>query len=97
MSIAFNNAGAVLTNGITTGGFRYQNDYSSGFVDRSLVDKAYVDNKVSTDAPNISTGTAVPTTTPSKIGDMFVDTTNKNVYIAVGTTDSGDWEHMNSV
>lgn len=58
---------------------------------------AYVGNQISVDAPSISTGTAVPTTTPSKIGDIFIDTTNKNVYISVGTTDSGDWEHMNAV
>ena len=52
----------------------------------------YIDN-----VPLISTGTAAPGTTPAKVGDIFVDTTNKNVYISVGTTNSSDWEHMNSV
>lgn len=45
--------------------------------------------------PHISTGTAAPGTTPAKTGDIFVDTTNKKVYIAVGTAGSGDWELMN--
>ena len=45
--------------------------------------------------PHISTGTAAPLTTPAKVGNIFVDTTNKNVYIAVGTAGSGDWELMN--
>ena len=47
--------------------------------------------------PHVSTGTAIPSTTPSKVGDIFVDTTNKNVYVAIGTTGPSDWEHMNSV
>lgn len=91
----FNSSGAVFTNDSTTDGLKYAADYSAGFVDRSLVDKAYVDNKVSADAPSISTGTAAPSITPSKIGDIYVDTTNKNVYIAIGTSTAGDFELMN--
>lgn len=45
--------------------------------------------------PHVFTGTAPPSTTPLKIGDIFVDTTNKLVYIAVGTSAAGDWELMN--
>lgn len=45
--------------------------------------------------PHVFTGTAPPSTTPLKIGDIFVDTTNKRVYIAVGTSAAGDWELMN--
>ena len=44
---------------------------------------------------HVFTGTAAPATAPVKIGDMFLDTTNKLVYIALGTTDSGDWELVN--
>ena len=45
---------------------------------------------------HISTGTAPPTTTPSKVGDKFIDTTNKKVYTALGTSGSGDWEPIPS-
>ena len=45
--------------------------------------------------PHVSTGTAPPAVTPAKIGDIFIDTTNKRVYVAVGTSAAGDWEPMN--
>lgn len=45
--------------------------------------------------PTISTGTAAPTTTPTKIGDEFVDTTNKKIYFATGTSASTDWTIVN--
>ena len=41
--------------------------------------------------PTLSTGTAAPTTTPTKVGDMFVDTTNKKLYFAVATIADTDW------
>lgn len=41
--------------------------------------------------PVISTGTAAPTTTPTKVGDMYIDTTNKKLYFSVGTSASTDW------
>jgi hypothetical protein len=45
--------------------------------------------------PTVTTGTAAPISTPSVVGDMFVDTTNAKVYIATGTTSSADWKVMN--
>lgn len=45
--------------------------------------------------PEITTGTAAPSAAPGKIGDIYIDTVNKNVYIAVGSTDAGDFELMN--
>ena len=45
--------------------------------------------------PDISTGTAVPTTTPSRIGNIYVDTTNKKVYISSGHSSSADWLVLN--
>ena len=38
------------------------------------------------------TGTSAPATTPSNIGDFFVDTTNSKAYIATGTSSSADWQ-----
>ena len=43
------------------------------------------------DAPQISSGTSAPATTPSKVGDVFVDTNNNNTYVATGTSSSADW------
>jgi len=45
--------------------------------------------------PTIETGTAAPSSTPSKVGDMYVDTSNKKLYFAVGTSSSSDWEIAN--
>lgn len=40
-------------------------------------------------------GTAPPSVTPEFIGQTYIDTINKKVYEAIGTTDSGDFELMN--
>jgi hypothetical protein len=45
--------------------------------------------------PAISSGTAAPTTTPAKVGDIFVDITNKKLYFATGTSSSSDWTIAN--
>ncbi len=45
--------------------------------------------------PLISTGTAAPATTPGKVGDIYVDTTNKKLYFATGTSSSADWTIAN--
>ena len=47
-----------------------------------------------TAVPIISTGTSAPTTTPSVVGDIFVDTTNNTVYIATGIASSADWKEL---
>jgi hypothetical protein len=46
--------------------------------------------------PTINTGTSAPSTTPKKTGDIFVDTTNGNIYISKGTTNSSDWVKVNN-
>ncbi|MBT2738093.1 right-handed parallel beta-helix repeat-containing protein [Bacillus sp. ISL-7] len=45
---------------------------------------------------SILTGTAAPTTTPSFVGQVFIDTTNKIAYMAVGTSSSTDWKQINN-
>jgi hypothetical protein len=47
--------------------------------------------QTTTATPTISTGTAAPTTTPAKVGDIYVDTTNKKLYFAAGISSSSDW------
>lgn len=41
--------------------------------------------------PTISTGTSAPTTTPGKIGDIFIDTTAHKYYFADGIINSNNW------
>ncbi len=46
-------------------------------------------------SPTVSSGTAAPGTTPSKVGDIFIDITNKKLYFATGTSSSSDWTIAN--
>ncbi|HYE72635.1 MAG TPA: hypothetical protein VEF04_04855 [Blastocatellia bacterium] len=41
------------------------------------------------------TGTAAPATTPNYVGQYFVDTNNKKLYVATGTSSSSDWTILN--
>lgn len=45
--------------------------------------------------PTISSGAGVPASTPTKVGDIYIDTTGDDAYIAVGTASSADWEKSN--
>lgn len=48
-----------------------------------------------TTAPIISSGSGAPASTPTKIGNVYVDTTGTKVYISTGTTNSSDWKILN--
>ena len=41
---------------------------------------------------NTSTGSGPPTSTPTKEGDIYIDTLNNEPYIAAGTSSSSDWK-----
>lgn len=43
-------------------------------------------------AQHIFTGAGAPATTPTALGQHYIDTTNGASYISVGTTSSSDWE-----
>lgn len=45
--------------------------------------------------PIVTQGTAAPTITPGNIGDYFIDTNNKKLYVAMATTNSGSWTVLN--
>lgn len=47
-------------------------------------------------APQITTGSGAPGSTPSQEGDIYIDTTNDVGYIAVGTASSADWSQIGS-
>jgi hypothetical protein len=40
---------------------------------------------------HVYTGAGAPTSTPTNLGDHYIDTTNKKSYMAVGTASSADW------
>lgn len=42
--------------------------------------------------PDVSTGSGAPSSTPTTEGDIYVDTTNDNVWVAAGTASSSDWK-----
>jgi hypothetical protein len=44
----------------------------------------------------ISSGDGAPSSTPSRVGAIYVDTTGDTAYVAVGTTDSDDWFEVGS-
>jgi hypothetical protein len=46
-------------------------------------------------SPEISSGAGVPLSTPKKIGNMYIDTTNNKVYISTATTSSSSWKILN--
>ncbi len=41
------------------------------------------------------TGTAAPTSTPTRVGQIFVDKTANKGYIATGIANSSDWTILN--
>lgn len=43
-------------------------------------------------AQHIFTGTSAPTSVPTKVGQHYIDTTNKITYVSAGTTSSSDWK-----
>lgn len=52
-------------------------------------------NVRSAGAPIVSSGAGAPSSTPTAVGDIYIDTTNDEAYTAVGTGSSGDWQQNN--
>jgi hypothetical protein len=48
------------------------------------------------DVAGVNTGSAAPVTTPIYEGELFVDTTNDDVYVAKGIASSADWVQINN-
>ena len=51
--------------------------------------------EISDTMPTISSGAVAPSSTPSKVGDVYVDTTAKKIYFATGSSSSADWSIVN--
>lgn len=42
----------------------------------------------------VSSGSGAPSSTPSQVGNLYVDTVGKRAYISVGTSSSADWSEL---
>ena len=68
----------------------------------SLTELSYVKGTTSsiqtqiTAKPTISSGAGTPGSTPTKVGDIYIDTTNDVSYLATGTASSADWTETGS-
>ncbi len=63
--------------------------------DTTLATSESIKTYVDTEAPTISSGTTAPSSTPDKIGDIYVNTTGTTMYVATGTSSSSDWTAVN--
>lgn len=43
-----------------------------------------------------STGSGAPSSTPTAIGQIYVDTTTPDIYISNGTTNSANWQKVSN-
>ena len=55
---------------------------------------AYISNGYG-GVPTVSSGSGAPASTPTNIGNIYVDTLNIKVYIATGTTNNANWTIVN--
>lgn len=46
-------------------------------------------------AGTVSSGAGAPGTTPTVVGQFYVDTSGKKFYVSMGTTNSSDWTITN--
>jgi hypothetical protein len=53
--------------------------------------KVFVDNNTN----SLTVGSAAPATTPTKVGDFYLDSVAKKLYVATGTSSSADWTILN--
>jgi hypothetical protein len=86
LTIAPNGVTISATN-IGSAGLTGQSDFSPNITDLDYTQKIYVD----TVAPTISSGTGAPATTPTKIGDIYIDTSAPALYFSKGVASSADW------
>ncbi len=42
----------------------------------------------------VSSGSGAPSSTPTMVGSMYIDTDSGRIYIAVGTSGSSDWKEV---
>lgn len=48
-------------------------------------------DEINDSMPIISSGTTAPSSTPTKVGDLYINTSGAKLYFAKGTSSSADW------
>lgn len=84
------------------GGYFFKENSTTLLKLEKNLNKSYVDFDMNSknilnvsNVPLVTTGTTAPSTTPAKVGDIFIDTTAGNIYISKGTVNSADWVQVN--
>lgn len=85
--LGYNDGATNLRTFWTEHGLVYGSDISATYTSLSLITRG--------DAPQILTGVIAPASTPTKVGDIYVDTSAKKLYFATGTSSSADWTIAN--
>jgi len=85
------NAGSVMRNVVATA-IKIADailNTPAGAISSTTVQTAI--NELDTEKPTISSGIIAPASTPTKVGDVFIDTSAKKLYFAAGIASSADW------
>ena len=69
------------------------NNVPSGEISSTDVQSAI--NELDTEKPTLTSGIVAPTSTPIKVGDIYIDTVAKKIYCATGIASSADWTALN--
>ena len=89
----------MLATKLSTGGTAYNSSRllgkdttTNGIATQTMLKEKISTSLLTTVIPKIYSGAAAPQTTPSKVGDIFIDTNLGNIYISKGTSSSTDWQ-----
>jgi hypothetical protein len=84
ITISPDNASVKVTSSVASfRGIYYNDDYSANYTTETLITRG--------DAPKIESGIIAPASTPSKIGDIYVDTAAEILYFAKDVASAADW------
>lgn len=70
-------------------------DVSAGAADAGKPIKLDANGLIPVTMDRISSGAGAPGTTPTIVGEIYIDTTNDDAYISIDTTGAGDWVQVN--
>lgn len=68
--------------------------HKDGFVDREF-GNAYNDIRYAKKSPTVMVGSGAPTSTPRRVGDIYISTTTSKVYFSTATVNSASWIVVN--
>lgn len=96
-----NNLTSAANNSITIGANTDSAGSNTAVVGDSSVTDVYFGSSAglanihSANTPTISSGASAPSSTPTALGQLYINTSTAKVYISTGTSSSADWTIMN--